>query len=240
MKENYIDLNKKFWNRKYFAPNVEGYIFRLKPILLDNHTNFNLKKKIKILDFGCGEGSNVKYFLDKFKFIPYGVDISEASIRLCKKKMKRYKNNFKIIKPRPKSDDDFFKTKFDLIISAQTLYYLSNEDLKNRLSSLKRMLKPNGFVFFTMMSKQCASWTRFSNKKINSAGLTLVNLNSHKKLKKRQKQPTYRNYINFVCNEKDLVKKFKLFKKIVVGSYDTAIESLRLSGHHFTFFGKKY
>ena len=33
--KNYLNINKKFWNRKYYAPNVESFVFRLKPKLLD-------------------------------------------------------------------------------------------------------------------------------------------------------------------------------------------------------------
>ena len=40
-KKHYLDINRKFWNRKYYAPNTEGFIFRLKPKLLDKH----IKKK---------------------------------------------------------------------------------------------------------------------------------------------------------------------------------------------------
>lgn len=238
MKNSYINLNQRFWNREYFAPNVEEFIFRLKPILLNQYINFKKKKEFKVLDFGCGEGSNIKYLSDAFNFTPYGVDISYPSIKECKKKIYKFKNNFKIIKPQPKLSDNFYNTKFDLIISIQTLYYLSNEDLKTRLLSFKKMLKPNGYVFFTMMSTKMEYWRYYSNKKVNSAGLTLVNLSSDQKYKKRQKQSTYKHFINFCKNEKHLIKKFKLFKKLNIGYYDGSLESTKLSGHHFTFFGK--
>ena len=39
MPNNYNKINKKFWNRVYSAPNVESYIFRLKPWLLDLYIN---------------------------------------------------------------------------------------------------------------------------------------------------------------------------------------------------------
>ena len=37
--------NFEYWNREYHAPNVESFIFRLKPYLLDKH--FPTKKKLK-------------------------------------------------------------------------------------------------------------------------------------------------------------------------------------------------
>ena len=232
--EHYLDINRKFWNRKYYAPNTEGFIFRLKPKLLDKHIK---KKRLTALDYGCGEGSNINYLIKKYKFNGYGVDISEPSIKVCKKKIK--KKNFKVIKSEVNENDNFFNIKFDLIISVQVLYYLNNNDLKKRLISLNKMLKPNGYVFFTMMGVKNEYWKFYSNKKINRDGLTLVDLGEDEFYKKRQKQPVYHHYINFCKNEKDLKKKFKIFKPISIGYYDGSLESTKLSGYHFTFFGRK-
>jgi len=238
--KTYLKKNFQFWDRKYFAPNVEGFIFRLKPYLLDNYINFK-KKKFEILDFGCGEGSNIIFFEKNYGFIPFGVDISSDSIRKCKSKCKKYKNNFKVIDPKPDVNDNFFNKKFDLIISTQVLYFLSNNDLEKRLLSLKNLLKPNGFVFFTMQTTKSAYWIKCSNKKKDSDGLTLVNLNKINEsfnYKKRQKQATYVHYINFTRSEKELKKKFKMFKKLNIGYYDLSLHNTKSSSHHYTFFGK--
>ena len=42
MKE-YLTTNQKFWNRKYSAPNVESFAFRLKSKLLDKYIPQNKK-----------------------------------------------------------------------------------------------------------------------------------------------------------------------------------------------------
>ena len=239
--ESYLKKNFHFWNRKYFAPNVEGFIFRLKPYLLDKYIKFK-KKKFEILDFGCGEGSNVIFFEKNYKFIPYGVDISSDSIRKCKSKCKKYKNNFKVINPKPNINDNFFNKKFDLIISTQTLYFLSDIDLKKRLISLRNLLKPNGFVYFTMKATKHIYWSKCSNKKKDNDGLTLVNLNKLNKnlnYKKRQKLNTYVHYINFTRSEKELKEKLKMFKKLNIGYYDLSLHDTKSSSHHYTFFGKK-
>jgi 2-polyprenyl-3-methyl-5-hydroxy-6-metoxy-1,4-benzoquinol methylase len=61
--KSYLIKNFVFWNREYNAPNIESFIFRLKPHLLDRRFNLkNKKSKIKVLDFGCGEGSNLNFF----------------------------------------------------------------------------------------------------------------------------------------------------------------------------------
>jgi len=241
--ESYLKKNFHFWNRKYFAPNVEGFIFRLKPYLLDKYIKFK-KKKFEILDFGCGEGSNVIFFEKNYKFIPYGVDISSDSIRKCKSKCKKYKNNFKVINPKPNINDNFFNKKFDLIISTQVLYYLNDIDLKNRLISLNKMLKPGGYVFFTMMGTNNEYYKYFCDKRKSNDGLYKVDLSSDKNYKKRQKQSIYYHYINFTKSEKDLKNKFRLFKPLKIGYYDGSLTSTFFSAsrsgvHHYTFLGKK-
>jgi len=230
---DYLDLNKKYWDKKYYAPNVESFVFRLKSRLLDKYTK---KKKLTVLDYGCGEGGNVKYLINSYKYNGYGVDIAKQSIKVCQKEISKKK--FKIIKSEVSENDNFFNLKFDLIISIQTLYYLSNQDLNKRLISLNKMLKPNGYVFFTMVSTKSMFWKYFSNKKKNSQGLTLVNLNKDKYYKSRQKQLVYHHYMNFVKSENDVKKKFKIFKPLDIGYYDIAIDGSKKSAHHFSFFGK--
>tara|TARA_B100000963_G_scaffold359844_1_gene388435 strand:+ start:984 stop:1691 length:708 start_codon:yes stop_codon:yes gene_type:complete len=234
MKE-YLTTNQKFWNRKYSAPNVESFAFRLKSKLLDKYIPQN--KKLKILEFGCGEGSNMNYFIKTYKYDGYGVDISEESIRVCKKKINQKK--FKLINPKPSKDDIFFDKKFDLVVSFEVLYYLSNEDLKNRLISLNNMLKPKGFVFFTMMGTKNEYFKFFSSKRKNKLGLTKVDLGVDKDYRRRQKHPIYYHYINFTKNERELKKKFKIFKPLNIGFYDQSLENNYRNGFHFTFLGQK-
>ena len=235
MTNNYKKINKKFWNRVYNAPNVEGFIFRLKPKLLDLF--INPKKKLKVLDYGCGEGSNIQYLIRKHGYDGYGVDISVPSIKICQKKINKKK--FKLIDFDVHQNDNFFNKKFDLIISIQVLYYLNDIDLKNRLISFNKMLKPGGYVFFTMKSTKSNYFKYFCDKRKSKDGLYKVNLSSEKNYKQRQKQSIYYHYINFTKSEKDLKNKFRIFKSLKIGYYDGSLNSTKDSGYHYTFFGKK-
>ena len=236
MKYNYKKTNYQFWNRKYDSPNVESFMFRLKPKLLDYY--INRKKKLKVLDFGCGEGSNIKYLIKKYNYDGYGVDISPISIKECYKK-KLNKKKFKIIDPDVKEDDDYFNVKFDLIISIQVLYFINDDDLKKRLISLNQMLKPGGYVFFTMMGSENHNIKLSSNGKKDSTGLTKASYSTDKQYRIRNKQNTYVCYLNYTKNENDLKKKFNLFKPLNIGFYDNSLISLKRSGFHYTFFGQK-
>jgi cyclopropane fatty-acyl-phospholipid synthase-like methyltransferase len=230
----YIKQNYNYWNREYHSPNIESFIFRLKPYLLDKFLPKN--KKLDVLDFGCGEGSNIKFFEQTYGYRAHGVDISTVSIKNAKKKYPK-KNKFKIIKSEVSENEKYFNKKFDLILSIQTLYYLTDSELEKRLHSLNSMLKKNGLVFFTMMSTENNYFKKYSNKKIDKEGMTKVNLSKDKNYKKRQKLDSHVHFINFTKNKNCLTKKFKKFKPLAVGSYDMRLESLHKSEHHFTFLG---
>ena len=91
-----------------------------------------------------------------------------------------------------------------------------------------------------MMSTKYDYWKYCSNRKIDNRGLTLINLSRDKDyMLRNKKQTAYNHYINFCKSENDVKKKFKIFKPISIGYYDSSLESTKLSEHHFTFFGKK-
>ena len=232
----YIDINKKFWNRQYYSPNVESFIFRSYPFLFKDKLN---KKNNKIFDFGCGEGSALKHFVNNYNMEPYGVDISKTSIRECKKKLKFYKKNFSVVESKPKKNRKFFNTKFDIIIAVQSLYYLSNNHLNILLNNLNKNLNKNGIVFFTMISTKHEYWHYYSNKKVNSDGLTEVDLRSDKSYLERYDQLSYTHFINFVKSEKDLKKKFNMFNILNIGEYTISLRDWKRSGHHYTIFAQK-
>ena len=235
---DYLQQQKIYWKTGYHAPNVEGFIFRLKPVLLDKHVNFKYKKKYEVLDFGCGEGANVNYLYERYGFIPHGVDIAELDIKNCKKKYNKFKDNYKVISAKPQENDNFFNKKFDLIISIQTLYYLDNKDLKIRLESLKKMLKPNGVVFFSMMGVKHYYYKYYAEKKYPN-GLATINLQKDLSFKKRQKKDIYKHFINITKSEKHLVARMSMFKKLALGFYDYSVGDSKLQAYHHTFLGKK-
>ena len=101
------------------------------------------------------------------------------------------------------------------------------------------MLKPGGYVFFTMMGTKNEYYKNFCDKRKSKDGLYKVDLSSDKNYKKRQKQSLYHHYINFTKNEKDLKDKFRLFKPLKIGYYDGWLTSIKGSKYHYTFFGKK-
>lgn len=87
-----------------------------------------------------------------------GVDISENAKKLVENKLQNYpqfkdKVDLRILGPKDESlywEDNFF----DYIVSNQTVYYLfSKQKIVRLLNEFKRILKPQGRLIVTMMSR---------------------------------------------------------------------------------------
>lgn len=232
--KNYLNDNFSFWNREYFSPNVESFVFRLYPNLLKKYL---YKKRNLILDYGCGQGASLMHFYNEYKFEPYGIDISKNSLAKCKEKMPKFKKNFKLIDVKPKKNLNFFKKKFDVVIAIQSLYYLSPKHLKIVLNNINNNLNDNGLVFFTMISTKHEYWKSFTKK--NTSSFKSVNLSSSKIYVNRYKQKTYNHFINFTKSKNDIIKKFDIFESLNIGEYSISLNKTGSNGHHYTFFGRK-
>ena len=90
MKKNYLKKNFQYWQKGYYAPNIEPAVFRFYGQFIKK----KLRKKINLLDFGCGQGSAVNFF-NQQKINAYGIDISKKDISIAKKKYKKIKNKFR-------------------------------------------------------------------------------------------------------------------------------------------------
>ena len=103
------------------------------------------KEKIKILDIGCALGDFTKrvWQLDpKNELI--GVDISENAIARVSKKYPSMK--FKVASL---PDLPFYENSFDLVLCLEVLYYLNPEERIKSLESIREVLKPKGYLFFS-------------------------------------------------------------------------------------------
>ena len=101
---------------------------------------------IKIAEIGCGEGGNLKPFLDKGAHV-VGIDLSDWKITYAEKFYENhpFKKNLTLINKNIYDIQEDTKFKFDLIFLRDTLEHIPNQNLF--LEHLKLFLKPNGKVF---------------------------------------------------------------------------------------------
>ncbi|MBU1012158.1 MAG: class I SAM-dependent methyltransferase [Bacteroidetes bacterium] len=110
------------------------------------HLNFQQSRQI--LEIGCAEAGVLKAFVDE-GHICTGIELSDYRVGIAKSFLKKdiedgkvqiiNKNIFDI-------DVNIFDFKFDLIILKDVIEHLPNQQIFIR--ELKKLLKPNGFIFF--------------------------------------------------------------------------------------------
>lgn len=101
--------------------------------------------KGKCLDLGCGIGQYSKELID------YGYDVISADISdIALKKVKEFNNN--IIKLDMRDKLPFEENTFDLVFSNLSIQYFSDEDTKNIMLEIKRILKKDGLFIGSVNS----------------------------------------------------------------------------------------
>jgi SAM-dependent methyltransferase len=225
--EKYLKANYDYWQKGYTADNVESFVFRVFGRILKPEIGLSGENREKLLDFGCGTGAALSFF-DRNGFDVYGIDISKVDINRCKDRMPHISDHFAVVEPAPKEDDVFFGGNFDLVTAIQSLYYYSNDDLRKRLNSLKKQMKPGAVIYATMMGSKC--WY-YNNSADYGDGLREVNIDTQ-----RLKIKDY--FVNFTHSEEDLLHKFSMFERIHVGYYDAHYIETEGSDFHWTFIGR--
>ncbi len=151
-------LNQTFWEKTLKTnlssqrnfPNEELCRFL-------GRNNFQKKNNIKVLELGCGTGSNIPVLLF-YKMKITGIDFSNESIKICKKKFKSKKNvKFKLFDMLKIHE---MKEKYDLIIDVFSSYNLNSSQNDILLKGIQKKLKKNGIFFTYTPSKNSTSWKK--------------------------------------------------------------------------------
>ena len=169
----------------------------------------------RVLDLGCGSGRHTVYLI-KRNFDVYGIDISEAGIRIAKDwlKKKGLKANFKTgsIYKRLPYKENFF----DAVISVQTIHHARIKNIRKVIKEIERVLKPNGFIFITVAASIPRRVKRWKHKIIEPH--TTIPVEGREK-----------GLIHYFFNKELLRKEFKNFK-----ISDIWVDS----GDHYCFLGE--
>lgn len=200
--ESYLDQNLASWQYGYDAPNVESWVFRWNGRVLRNKLGITSGR---LLDWGCGQGATAGFF-QRMGFDAYGVDIASGDLQ----KAKRFvtPERLKLIASKPDMLP-FFDVKFDVVVSIQSLYFLSNSDMAVAVASLHAQMKPGAILYATMVAID----SQFG--KISTPAPDGL-----RRLVKRTERYDTDSYLNFVTDEADMASRFPGFEPILIGYYD--------------------
>lgn len=227
---SYFDGNKAYWERGYNAPNVDHHMFRFFGRILRHDFPELTQNGGKLVDFGCGQGAAVNYFIGR-GFDARGVDISEKDVEVARTRYPDIANRFDIVDPDPSNVPHYgFDSEVDVVTAFQSLYYFNNRDFDLCLRKLYDSMKTGGVIFATMMGTRSEEF--YANSQPAEDGLRVVNFDSG-----RLNVSNY--YMFFVEDEEDLKQRFSLFKPLHIGYYAAKLRNDEGDGFHYTFCGVK-
>ena len=124
-------LERTLVYRMWQAPFAEK---KFAPVLANN----DLRRVRRVLDVGCGPGTNTRYFTESDYL---GIDINEKYVRDARR---RYSREF--VAADVRSYSTCHQDKFDFVLANSFLHHLRTEDVLGILSHLRSLLTDDGHV----------------------------------------------------------------------------------------------
>jgi SAM-dependent methyltransferase len=109
---------------------------------------FSEKGVRRILDLGCGTGRHILFFLKK-GFEVYGLDGSPNGLEIAKNWLNEEKLASELTCQKIEHDFPYKDGFFDAVISIQVIHHNLIKDIVFTVNEIKRILKPEGFIFLT-------------------------------------------------------------------------------------------
>ncbi len=135
-----VDKDDNYWNSP--APEVFYLCDRWK------------QKKFKtFLDIGCGYGRNSIYFMQN-GFDVSAFDLSKYAVDVASQKAKQQNFTFKSICVADMLNMPYGDECFDCMLALNVISHTDKQGFDKILKEIKRILKPNGEVYFTLGSKE--------------------------------------------------------------------------------------
>ncbi|MEG4441140.1 class I SAM-dependent methyltransferase [Microcoleus sp. AT9_B5] len=131
-----------------FYSEIKRYAATLgRPLTRDSH----------ILDFGCGWGRMIRFFLKEVVADNlYGIDVDPAMIDICVNTVRQ--GNFSVVKPEPPTQ--FSNNSFEVVYAYSVFSHLSEPVHIKWVEEFSRILKPGGILIVTTQARRFIEFCR--------------------------------------------------------------------------------
>jgi cyclopropane fatty-acyl-phospholipid synthase-like methyltransferase len=141
-----------FWDEQY---KEKKYLWGREPSELAKVVSQYLRenmadRKLKVLDIGCGYGRDAIFLSKEHNCIVLGIDISGEAIDIASKAVPeslRQRLEF-----RQYDFKEFFGDGFDIVFSSSLYQLLGEDDRRQFVRTVLRVLQPNGMLFLSTLS----------------------------------------------------------------------------------------
>ena len=107
----------------------------------------SLPKGGKVLDVGCGTGEHLQHAIDR-GLLATGVEPAPAMLEVARRNVPAAEIHQGVATQLPFKD-----AQFDLVIMVEVLRYLDRSDTEKALAEARRVLKPGGQLFVTLVNR---------------------------------------------------------------------------------------
>jgi cyclopropane fatty-acyl-phospholipid synthase-like methyltransferase len=142
------DTWEEIYRQKGFAKYPSEEVIRF---VLRNYGQIREREKVKLLDIGCGQGSNL-WFMAKEGFDTYGIDASPSALHLATQYLASMNLTAELVA------DDFMnldahyqENSFDGAIDLSSIQHNKISDIHSIVQKVYTLLKPNALFFSTMV-----------------------------------------------------------------------------------------
>ncbi|MGL5058794.1 MAG: class I SAM-dependent methyltransferase [Microcoleus sp.] len=116
-----------------------------------------LTRDSRILDFGCGWGRMIRFFLKNVASENlYGIDVDPEMIDICTNTVR--KGNFSLVNPEPPTE--FANNSFDVVYAYSVFSHLSEPVHIKWVQEFSRILKPGGIMIVTTQARRFIEFCR--------------------------------------------------------------------------------
>ena len=171
------------------------------------------RRKISILDIGCGSGRHVKLFAEN-RFQVFGIDFSKSAIFNTKNLLRKNKLRAEL-KCSDMHNLPFKDNYFDGVLSFGVFYYSDSKGMKKSIKEMYRVLKKGGTGFINIRSTNDYRYGK--GKKIEN-NTYILNIKDTNELDLK---------IHFL-NRNQLRNYFKQFKKIEIKKNEFSYKNVRM------------
>ena len=130
------------------------------------------RNKVRVLELGCGNGSNV-WYLAKEGFDVVGIDGSETAIRMAQERLAKEGEKAQcVVGDVSNIADRFGPAEFDAVVDLGCLQCNKSGDVRSIVQQCERILRPGGRMFALLMA--CGSWGEGMGREIEPGTYTDV------------------------------------------------------------------